>query len=212
MDPALATYTSTLAALQSQANQAYAQYQAALAAAGCPPGASGPPQFVMAGEDPQRDPRSGMHFERRDRGTIGPDHRPSFPLPPIPRSPDVPPGPGWEWHGPDAPGGPGGAWVHPDGGSLHWDPKPHPPLGPHWDWVDRYGNKWRYDPTKGKWYPDKQNKPNRPAPTFPPGTLEGAAKVASGGVAVYCLYRIIRMLPSLYPPLWPTIPANAGTP
>jgi hypothetical protein len=38
VDPALATYTSTLAALQSQANQAYAQYQAALAAAGCPPG------------------------------------------------------------------------------------------------------------------------------------------------------------------------------
>jgi hypothetical protein len=62
VEPALATYTSTLAALQTQANQAYAQYQAALAAAGCPPGASGPLQFVAV-EEPPPDRASRLHLE-----------------------------------------------------------------------------------------------------------------------------------------------------
>ena len=37
--------------------------------------------------------------------------------------------------------------------------------------------------------------------------------VVGGGVAlVYIAYRIIRFLPSLAPPLWPTIPANLAIP
>jgi hypothetical protein len=42
--------------------------------------------------------------------------------------------------------------------------------------------------------------------------LEGAA--VTGGVVVggYVIYRVVRMLPSLFPPLWWTIPANAAMP
>lgn len=32
------------------------------------------------------------------------------------------------------------------------------------------------------------------------------------GVTGYVIYRVIRMLPSLAPPLWETIPANAAIP
>jgi hypothetical protein len=34
--------------------------------------------------------------------------------------------------------------------------------------------------------------------------------VTAGGT--YILYRCVRMIPSLFPPLWPTIPANAAIP
>ncbi|MCH7343575.1 hypothetical protein LZ017_09315 [Pelomonas sp. CA6] len=38
------------------------------------------------------------------------------------------------------------------------------------------------------------------------------AKTAAGVGAAYVAYRCIRMLPSLAPPLWWTIPANAAVP
>lgn len=39
------------------------------------------------------------------------------------------------------------------------------------------------------------------------------AAVVGGGLALgYLTYRAIRMLPSLFPPLWPTIPANLAIP
>ena len=40
----------------------------------------------------------------------------------------------------------------------------------------------------------------------------GVAEGVTAGVAVYFLYRIARMIPSLLPPLWWTIPANAACP
>ena len=40
------------------------------------------------------------------------------------------------------------------------------------------------------------------------GVAAGAAAVGTG----YIIYRVIRFLPSLAPPLWPTIPANAIIP
>ena len=43
-------------------------------------------------------------------------------------------------------------------------------------------------------------------------TVKTTAKVAAGAGAAYLIYRGIRMLPSLLPPLWPTIPANAVIP
>ena len=36
--------------------------------------------------------------------------------------------------------------------------------------------------------------------------------VVGAGVAAYAAYRVVRMLPSLLPPLWWTIPANAAIP
>ena len=38
-----------------------------------------------------------------------------------------------------------------------------------------------------------------------------ATSVVVGGIA-YIVYRCVRMVPSLLPPLWPTIPANAIAP
>jgi hypothetical protein len=40
-----------------------------------------------------------------------------------------------------------------------------------------------------------------------------SAALAGGGVALgYVVYRVIRFIPSLIPPLWPTLPANAAIP
>ena len=44
---------------------------------------------------------------------------------------------------------------------------------------------------------------------------EAADAVATGvgvGAAIYVTYRAVRMIPSLFPPLWVTIPANAAVP
>jgi hypothetical protein len=38
------------------------------------------------------------------------------------------------------------------------------------------------------------------------------AGIAAGGGTIYIAYRIIRILPSLAPPLWPTLPANLTLP
>jgi RHS repeat-associated protein len=60
---------------------------------------------------------------------------------------DTPPAPGWQWRGPDAPGGERGGWVSPDGQeSLHGDPNHPPPIGPHTDWNDKNGGRWRIFP------------------------------------------------------------------
>jgi RHS repeat-associated protein len=53
------------------------------------------------------------------------------------------------------------------------------------------------------------------APAPEPVRVNVPQTVAEGvgiGVGVYLLYRGIRMLPSLLPPLWPTIPANVAIP
>lgn len=57
-------------------------------------------------------------------------------------------------------------------------------------------------------------RPPTPAPEESCGdTCEKAATVVvvGGGIA-YVAYRCLRMLPSLVPPLWPTIPANVAIP
>ena len=58
---------------------------------------------------------------------------------------------------------------------------------------------------------------SEPVPEADPRPDAGAAakKVATAGAAVgagYIIYRVIRMIPSLFPPLWETIPANAAIP
>ncbi len=41
---------------------------------------------------------------------------------------------------------------------------------------------------------------------------KGAAAAGAGLTAGYLLYRAVRMIPSLFPPLWETIPANLAIP
>ena len=53
--------------------------------------------------------------------------------------------------------------------------------------------------------------PSAPAETCGEECQKIATVVVAGGTA-YIIYRCVRMLPSLAPPLWPTIPANAIIP
>jgi hypothetical protein len=57
-----------------------------------------------------------------------------------------------------------------------------------------------------------------PAPSTAPANNtardvgRGVAVVGAGIGIGYLIYRGVRMIPSLFPPLWPTIPANALVP
>ncbi len=77
------------------------------------------------------------------------------------------------------------------------------------------------DPPPGAWEwatrpVPKPSEWRNPAPVSPPVVsreqLETGAKVAGGLGLAYLAYRAIRMIPSLFPPLWPTIPANVAVP
>jgi RHS repeat-associated protein len=62
--------------------------------------------------------------------------------------------------------------------------------------------------------PDPPPEPPRvpvPAPSCP-DTCKKVAVVAGGVAAGYIVYRCVRMIPSLFPPLWPTIPVNVVAP
>jgi len=67
-------------------------------------------------------------------------------------------------------------------------------------------------PTKAEW--DANNPPVVPFETDDSGLSAGevAAGVAVSVGALYIGWRVIRMLPSLAPPLWWTIPANVAIP
>jgi RHS repeat-associated protein len=57
---------------------------------------------------------------------------------------------------------------------------------------------------------DSEDEKGNPCEVYPSGST--VAKTAAGVGAAYVAYRCIRMLPSLAPPLWWTIPANAAIP
>jgi len=63
--------------------------------------------------------------------------------------------------------------------------------------------KVRTDTCPGVPLPEKG--PKKEEELCPAGTVAAAVGVVAGG---YIVYRCVRMLPSLFPPLWPTIPAN----
>ena len=74
------------------------------------------------------------------------------------------------------------------------------------DWVSRGS------PTDGK-CDNTPPPPPVPVPTDSCGDkCQKVATVVVAGGTAYIVYRCIRMLPSLLPPLWPTIPANALVP
>lgn len=68
------------------------------------------------------------------------------------------------------------------------------------------------DPPPGAWSWRLREVP-KPAPQgIDPNTMKRAAIVGGGLGAGYLIYRAIRLLPSLFPPLWPTIPGNLAIP
>ena len=66
--------------------------------------------------------------------------------------------------------------------------------GPGWDWD---GNK--------KHYEDTQANESKKA-------IETGATLVAGGGFLYLLYRAVRLVPSLFPPLWPTLTVNIALP
>ncbi len=86
-------------------------------------------------------------------------------------------------------------------------------------WLDRAGRVWvpdiDMDGGEGwrRHYPDGSHDHVYPDGKVRTHNFEVSAKDISRGVVVvgggYVIYRVVRLLPSLLPPLWPTIPANA---
>jgi RHS repeat-associated protein len=72
------------------------------------------------------------------------------------------------------------------------------------------------NPHTGKW--DKKPRPadweryKKPKPIEQCDTCETVEQVVVIGGTVYLVWRCIRMIPSLYPPFWGTIPPNLVTP
>ena len=70
------------------------------------------------------------------------------------------------------------------------------------------------DPPEGAWYWATKPVPSEKDWVNPNATnyTELAVKGAATAGAAYIIYRVVRFIPSLFPPLWPTIPANAACP
>jgi hypothetical protein len=84
--------------------------------------------------------------------------------------------------------------------------------------LDDYNSKNCGDPPPGAWdWATREVPVADPKPVQPPAVdvkrvAEAAAKTGATIGAGYVAYRIIRMIPSLFPPLWWTIPENAVIP
>ncbi|NJO18626.1 MAG: hypothetical protein HC877_23735 [Thioploca sp.] len=71
------------------------------------------------------------------------------------------------------------------------------------------------DPPPGAWKWASKEVPSAKQwknPALNMQAIETGAKVVAGVGLGYVIYRGIRFLPSLFPPLWPTIPANLAIP
>lgn len=71
-------------------------------------------------------------------------------------------------------------------------------------------------PPPGAWHWATRPRPQPREWRGPPVSAREVAEVAAGGAAAlglgYLIYRGVRMMPSLLPPLWPTIPVNLAVP
>ena len=129
------------------------------------------------------------------------------------RLPSDPSGLGDGWtqdHGHRNPNGE--KWYHPDSGtSVEWHPAQEGKPG--WRGKDH----WHVNGEKPHLAPGTDH-PDFPEPTeggdaCPDNSnCQKMAQVVMVGGTAYILYRCVRMVPSLFPPLWPTIPANAAVP
>jgi RHS repeat-associated protein len=130
--------------------------------------------------------------------------------PPVPVPGGVP-GNGWKWN-PNPSNPRGGTWgpktpvpgqSQPTGS---WDPEGH------WDIDNGLGKRDRYDENGNSITPEEAHKPKKKGCEDQDNTTKIVVVGAGAVVTGYLIYRGIRMLPSLLPPLWWTIPANAAIP
>ena len=122
---------------------------------------------------------------------------------------------------PDDPSGLGPEWV-PD--PSHLDPNGERYRNPDGQYLDWHPGTEGANGWKGKDHWHYSDHPDGPGEHLPPGTVIGNSKqrqltptqkvVVGAGVVGggYLLYRGVRMIPSLFPPLWGTIPANLAVP
>jgi hypothetical protein len=80
--------------------------------------------------------------------------------------------------------------------------------------LNEFRDKGCGDPPPGAWDWATRDAPSAFPVSTTPARVD-ASTVAKTGLTIgigYAAYRLIRMIPSLFPPLWPTIPANAAIP
>jgi len=77
------------------------------------------------------------------------------------------------------------------------------------DRCDDDGGKWESIPRS---IDEAANRPVPPPVDSSGNPIKMAGAAVGAGILAYGAYRLIRFLPSLYPPLWGTIPANLATP
>jgi hypothetical protein len=81
-----------------------------------------------------------------------------------------------------------------------------------------HAHDWDWSGEKGERGPERPLRPDECPPELDPEeSLNFCEKyplvcIGLGAGGTYGSYRALRMLPSLFPPLWPTIPANAAIP
>lgn len=118
---------------------------------------------------------------------------------------------GWKWN-PDPKNKRGGTWgpkrsiKGQSQPSASWDPEGH------WDVDDGLGNDKRYDKNGKPLTPEEAHGKGKSCPdnnTVESGATDVTVKFVVGG---YLIYRGVRLLPSLFPPLLWTLPANALSP
>jgi RHS repeat-associated protein len=117
---------------------------------------------------------------------------------------------------PDGKNGQPNSWrpVAGSGRRQNWAPvHPVPGSQPRASWHDSDTSHWDFDDGKGgpRQHFDEEGKPMTPEQAHG-SAMSTAASVGLGAAGAYCIYRGIRLLPSLVPPLWPTIPANMALP
>jgi RHS repeat-associated protein len=110
-----------------------------------------------------------------------------------------------------------GYWEGANGGDYTWDDRSHGskvnrgkgPQGGHWD-DENSNNRW--DPN-GRLLPTSVCPIPQKVPQINYRRVgQTAYAVGTGALVAYGVYRVARFAPSLFPPLWPTIPLNLAIP
>ena len=134
---------------------------------------------------------------------------------------DLPKPPGWndKWtfkdnkhYNPDSPESPG-HYIDEKGNRWEWDPDPNKNHGgPHWDVDPKKPGSKKFDNKRKARKRYRQDGSEIKDDKKKSETLKTVAKGAVTIGAAYVTYRIIRLLPSLLPPLWPTLVPNVILP
>jgi len=168
---------------------------------------------------PNPDPSDGFSWNYELKNPAGPWGAPEGASAPTPVLADAgnPVPSASEMRLPTDPGGLGPEWTH---DPTHQDPNGERYRDPDGRTLDWHKGREGQPGWKGKdhWHDDGGKKHLPPGTEVPdPAPLpSGARRALVGGAAAvgagYLIYRGVRMVPSLLPPLWWTIPANAAVP